>query len=114
MRTAVATKAVGVDVDLDARGAGGPDAGEPIAQDRLEAHVAARLDAKPAALAAAQPEVPYRAWCRPGAPAGGMYWAKDIKVGFSNNGHLLALTILIGPDCSTTIRLPLTSLPRTP
>src|SRR6202022_3556077 len=30
------------------------------------------------------------------------------------HGHLLALTILIGPDCSTTIRLPLTSLPRTP
>src|SRR6202023_1934663 len=29
------------------------------------------------------------------------------------HGHLLALTILIGPDCSTTIRLPLTSLPRT-
>jgi len=29
-------------------------------------------------------------------------------------GHLLALTILIGPDCSTTICLPLASLPRTP
>src|SRR6516225_12360535 len=28
-------------------------------------------------------------------------------------GHLLALTILIGPDCSTTICLP-SSLPRTP
>jgi hypothetical protein len=30
------------------------------------------------------------------------------------HGHLLALTILIGPDRSTTIRLPLASLPRTP
>ena len=30
------------------------------------------------------------------------------------HGHLLALTILIGPDCSTTICLPLASLPRTP
>jgi hypothetical protein len=30
------------------------------------------------------------------------------------HGHLLALTILIGPDCSTTMRLPLASVPDTP
>jgi len=30
------------------------------------------------------------------------------------HGHFLALTILIGPDCATTICLPLASLPRTP
>jgi hypothetical protein len=30
------------------------------------------------------------------------------------HGHLLVLTILIGPDRSTTIRLPLASLPCTP
>ena len=29
-------------------------------------------------------------------------------------GHLLAVTILIGPNCSTTIGLPLASLPCTP
>ena len=34
-------KAIGVDIDLDAGRAGGADAGEPIAQYRLEAHVAA-------------------------------------------------------------------------
>src|ERR1700739_4346096 len=47
-------KAVGVDVDLDAGRTGGADAGEPIAQYRLEAHLAARLDKKPAAMATAQ------------------------------------------------------------
>src|SRR5271165_751141 len=47
-------KAVGVDIDLDAGRAGGADAGEPVAQDRLETHLAARLDEKPAAVAAAQ------------------------------------------------------------
>src|SRR5271167_1286912 len=31
-------KTIGVDVDLDAGGAGGADAREPIAQDRLEPH----------------------------------------------------------------------------
>jgi len=30
------------------------------------------------------------------------------------HGHLLAVTILIGPDRSTTISLPLASLPSTP
>src|SRR5208282_5345980 len=30
------------------------------------------------------------------------------------HGHLLAVTILIGRDRSTTIRLPLAALPRTP
>src|SRR5271170_8036965 len=30
------------------------------------------------------------------------------------HGHLLALTILIGPDRATTIRLPFASVPHTP
>src|SRR5258708_21959751 len=47
-------KAVGVDVDLDAGRASGADAGEPVAQYRLEPHLAAGLDEKPAAVAAAQ------------------------------------------------------------
>src|SRR5205823_1962414 len=47
-------KAVGVDVDLDAGGAGGADAGEPIAQYCLEPHFAHGLDEKPLAVAAAQ------------------------------------------------------------
>ncbi len=47
-------EAVGVDVDLDAGRAGGADAREPIAQYRLKTHVAARLDEKPAPMAAAQ------------------------------------------------------------
>ena len=38
---------------MDAGRAGGADAREPVAQYRLEAHVAARLDEKPAAVAAA-------------------------------------------------------------
>src|SRR5258705_10436879 len=47
-------EAVGVDVDLDAGRAGEADAGEPVAQHRLEAHLAAGLDEKPPAVAAAQ------------------------------------------------------------
>ena len=36
------------------------------------------------------------------------------KNSIGSSGHLLALTILIGPDRSTTIRFPLASLPSTP
>src|ERR1700730_4831932 len=47
-------KAVGVDVDLDAGRAGDADAGEPIAQYRLEPRLARGFDEKPLAVAAAQ------------------------------------------------------------
>src|SRR5438067_1740009 len=47
-------KTIGVDVDLDAGGAGGADAREPFAQYRLEPHFAAGLDEKPLAVAPAQ------------------------------------------------------------
>src|SRR5436190_19767853 len=47
-------KTIRVEVDLDTGGPGGADAGEPIPQYRLEAHVAARLDEEAAAVAAAQ------------------------------------------------------------
>ena len=48
----VLQKAVGVDVDLDAGRAGDADAGEPIAQYRLEPHLARGFDEKPLAVAA--------------------------------------------------------------
>src|ERR1700674_2266518 len=47
-------KAVGVDVDLDAGRASDADAGEPVAQHRLEAHLASVLDENPQAVATAQ------------------------------------------------------------
>src|SRR3984893_14836531 len=47
-------KAVGVDVDLDSGRAGGANAREPIAQYRLEPHLACGFDEKPLAVAATQ------------------------------------------------------------
>src|SRR6266478_4534280 len=59
-------KAVGVDVDLDAGRASGADAGEPVAQYRLEPHLAAGLDEKPATVAAAQYRERRRGWAEDG------------------------------------------------
>src|SRR5271168_1343233 len=73
-------KAIGVDIDLDARRALDPHAGKPPSQHRLEVDLAPGFDEKPAAMSAAQQGERRRGWTEHG-DAGELWYRTRQRAG---------------------------------